>query len=73
MEGDLWLAIKVGFYGLCLVGCGYVLGRDAFQKSKVHKISESVIDSLIQQGFLKTRKNGEEEEIIPWKDWNNKG
>ena len=30
-------------------------------------------DSLIQQGFLKTRKNGEEEEIIPWKDWNNKG
>jgi alpha-D-ribose 1-methylphosphonate 5-triphosphate synthase subunit PhnG len=68
MEGDLWLAIKVGFYGLCLVGCGYVLGR-----RKVYKISESIVDSLIQQGFLKTRKNGDEEEIIPWKDWNNKG
>lgn len=31
--------------------------------------AEIVIDSLIDQGFLKTRGHGSNMEIIPWKEW----
>jgi len=31
--------------------------------------TEVVIDSLIEQGFLKTKGSGENMEIIKWRDW----
>ena len=38
-------------------------------KSSVLNVSEAVIDSLIEQKFLKTRGHGKNMEIIPWTDW----
>ena len=60
MEGDvLWLAIKVIAYGLVLVGCGYILGKDKGVKSGASKC----IDTLTDGGYLKAthHKNGEVE------------
>ena len=38
-------------------------------KANAVKLSESVIDSLIEQKFLKTRGQGKDMEIIPWTEW----
>jgi len=38
-------------------------------KSKSMIEVEAVIDSLIDQGYLKTRGIGRNMEIIPWKEW----
>lgn len=38
-------------------------------KTNSGRISEMVIDSLIEQGFLKTRGIGRDMEIIPWQEW----
>lgn len=38
-------------------------------KSNVIKISEQVIDSLIEQGFLKTRGYGKNMEILKYTEW----
>ena len=46
-------------------GFGWYMGM----KSNVLNISEAVIDSLIEQKFLKTRGQGKNMEIIPWTEW----
>ena len=38
-------------------------------KSKLFNVSESVIDSLIEQGYLKTRGYGENMEILKHTEW----
>jgi hypothetical protein len=54
---DYGLALEVGVYGLMLVGCGYILGRD---KGVKHGAS-TCIDTLIANGYLKATEhpNGE--------------
>ena len=38
-------------------------------KGHVKNVSEAVIDSLIDQGFLKTKGTGESMEILKWREW----
>jgi len=38
-------------------------------KSQVNDTIENVIDSLVEQGFLKTTGTGNNMEIIPWEEW----
>ena len=52
MEGNIWLAIEVIAYGLALVGCGYVLGRDRGVKIG----AGATIDALCNGGYLKFTK-----------------
>lgn len=58
-EIDIGLAFEVLFYGLALVGCGYILGRDKGVKYG----ASTCIDTLIENGYLKatTHPNGEVE------------
>ena len=35
----------------------------------VHKVTEKIIDSLIEQKMLKTEGHGSNMEIIPWTEW----
>lgn len=47
---------------------GFVWGRS----SGIARIIEATVDSLIADGFLKTRGHGENEELIPWREWESK-
>ena len=38
-------------------------------KNNVRNISEAVIDSLIEQNYLKTRGYGDNMEILKWTEW----
>jgi len=46
---------------------GYIWGLRAQIKNTV----ASVIDSLIDDGYLKTRGTGENMEVLKWREWNN--
>jgi len=52
MESDIWLAIKVIAYGLALVYCGFILGRDKGVKLG----ASNAIDKLCEGGYLKFTK-----------------
>jgi hypothetical protein len=51
----------------------YVAGSIAtyylFFKHKVTQITEMTLDSLISQGYIKTKGTGNQMEIIKWQDW----
>ena len=42
-----------------------------FSKTSVEDTTELVIDSLIDQGYIKTIGTGKHMEIIKWRDWCN--
>ena len=48
---------------------GTVFGLWFGFKGNAMRISEQVIDSLIEQGFLKTRGHGRDMEIIKYTEW----
>lgn len=57
------LLIEVAIYGLALVGCGWFLGRDSAYKEGVKQGANSTIDTLIDQGYLKATKLGNDVEL----------
>lgn len=61
MEMYLWL------FGTAVIftGVGAYMGT----RSKVENIIAATIDSLIADGYLKTRGTGENMEILKWRDW----
>lgn len=62
-EMTLWLlGTAVVFTAL-----GWFFGK----KGQMQKIIELTIDSLIEDGYLKTRGSGENMEILKWREWNN--
>jgi hypothetical protein len=58
---ELWLL----FTAVIFTVVGYWWGF----KTNAINISEAVIDSLIEQKFLKTRGHGDNMEVIPWTEW----
>lgn len=58
---------------LWLLGTAIVFTWVGMFLSKWKAVSgaELVIDSLIEQGFLKTKGHGPDMEIIKWRDWCN--
>jgi len=46
---------------------GWVYGK----KSHVNEIVASTIDSLIEDGYLKTRGTGKDMEVLKWREWDN--
>ena len=58
---ELWLL----FTAVIFTAYGWYIGV----KSNVTNISEAVIDSLIEQQYLKTRGTGEDLEILKHTEW----
>ena len=58
---ELWLL----FTAVIFTAYGWYMGV----KNKVEKISEAVIDTLIEQQYLKTRGTGEDLEILKHTEW----
>ena len=52
-----------------VVGTGF--GLYTGWKSSVNDVTEKVIDSLIEQNYLKTRGHGENLEILKYTEWCN--
>jgi hypothetical protein len=48
-----------------------MFGRYMALKSYVNDAVAATIDTLIKDGYLKTRGSGKNMEIIKWRDWNN--
>lgn len=46
-----------------------LVGRYMGYKATVEDAVETTIDSLIEQGYIKTEGYGAKMEIIKWKDW----
>lgn len=61
---NAWLFITAVIF----TAVGWKLGRERI----VYEIIESTIDSLIADGYLKTRGSGEEQELVRWRDWDTK-
>ena len=55
------------FAAVVFTGFGYWVGK----KEKLEDIVETTIDSLIEQGYIKTEGYGSNMEIIRWQDWCN--
>jgi lipopolysaccharide biosynthesis regulator YciM len=60
---ELWLL----FTAVIFTAYGWYMGV----KNKVQTVSEAVIDTLIEQEYLKTRGHGENMEILKHTEWNN--
>lgn len=58
---ELWLLLTA----VVFTAVGYYWGL----KSGVLNISEAVIDSLIEQKYLKTRGHGKDMEILKYTEW----
>jgi len=58
---EIWLLVTAVIF----TGYGWWLGV----KSNVKNISEAVIDSLIEQKYLKTRGHGKDMEILKYTEW----
>ena len=58
---ELWLLVTAVIF----TGYGWLMGI----KSNVKNISEAVIDSLIEQKYLKTRGFGKDMEILKYTEW----
>lgn len=46
-----------------------VLGYSFGMRAKLYSATESTIDALIEQGYLKTKGFGKDVEILTWKEW----
>ena len=62
-EMFLWLAFAYAV--------GTAFGRYIGFRRNMEDSVEATIDSLIEQGFIKTEGHGAEMEIVKWKDWCN--
>ena len=60
---EFWLFITAVVFTLV----GAYWGR----RNEVSKTVTSIIDSLIDGGYLKTRGLGKDMEIIKWREWEN--
>ena len=45
------------------------VGRYMGYKDSIEDAVESTIDSLIEQGYIKTEGHGAKMEIVKWEDW----
>ena len=63
---ELWIN-EIWLLGTAIVFTGY--GWWMGVKSNVVNISEAVIDSLIEQKYLKTRGFGKDMEILKYTEW----
>lgn len=59
---EFWIFVTAVIY----TAVGFWFGT----KSNIGKITESVIDSLIEQKYLKTKGYGDNLEILKWTEWN---
>lgn len=59
--------IEGWIFGTALVftALGWKMGRDAVIPSVV----SATIESLIEDGYLKTTGHGDEETLVLWRDW----
>lgn len=48
-----------------------VVGWFYGKKGQMQEIVELTIDSLIEEGYLKTRGSGKNMEILKWREWDN--
>jgi len=63
---DLWVnEFWLLFTAILFTIVGYWFGK----KSGLSELVEIIIDSLIEQGYVKVKGFGSETELIPWKDW----
>ena len=60
-EMFLWLAFAYAV--------GTAFGRYIGYKDSIGDAVESTIDSLIEQGYIKTEGYGDKMEIVKWEDW----
>ncbi len=60
---SLWLLITAILFTF--------VGRYFAKQEVVTDAIETTIDSLIEQGFIKTEGHGAKMEIVKWKDWCN--
>lgn len=60
-EMTLWLLGTA----LIFTAVGWFFGK----KGQMQKIVELTIDSLIKDGYLKTRGTGKDIEILKWREW----
>lgn len=47
------------------------VGRFMGLRTTVDQVVSATIDSLIKDGYLKTRGTGADMEILKWRDWHN--
>jgi hypothetical protein len=59
-----WLLITAVLF----TAFGFFWGRS----SVIATVINSTINSLIEDGYLKTRGCGEDEELVRWREWNSK-
>jgi hypothetical protein len=59
------------FWIFLAYGIGTLFGWYIGFKGQVRNISETVIDSLIEQKYLKTKGYGDNMEILKHTEWNN--
>ena len=48
-----------------------VVGWFYGKKGQMQEVIEATIDSLIEEGYLKTRGSGKNMEILKWREWDN--
>jgi hypothetical protein len=63
MEMYIWL------FGTAVIFT--VVGMYMGSRTKTENIIASTIDSLILEGYLKTRGVGKDMEILKWREWDN--
>lgn len=62
---EMWIWLLVAY----IVGTAF--GIYVRSKGDVERTTEAVIDTLIDQGYLKTQGQGKNVDIIRWEDWCN--
>jgi hypothetical protein len=65
-----FITVELVFVALAYV-VGTLFGRHTARYYNVTDIVESTIDSLINDGYIKTEGHGTNMEIIKWQDWCN--
>ena len=66
-----FITVELVFVALAYV-VGTLFGLYTSKKDITGDIVESTIDSLINDGYIKTEGHGANMEIIKWQDWCNK-
>ena len=66
---EMWVN-EVWLFGTAVIftAVGYFWGK----RVEVSAVVESTLDSLIEDGYLKTRGDGASMEILTWQEWNDK-
>jgi len=62
-DTTLWLLLTAVLF----TAVGWFYGK----KSHVNEIVASTIDSLIEDGYLKTQGTGKDMEVLKWREWDN--